>query len=235
MDFEVHGLFADLIPAEATRDGGELQWGRARQGKIPDLRFRKPTPNGPIDSLAEIKFVTAGVSWFPRGVQGKGTEKRAALIPGEYKKKLADMDRLYHGTTVNQTGPLVERLQSFGTLETLVIGPWGEGSRGVHELIKVIGENKVKSRERSRGVPASDNMLGVEIGQIRRTLSTAFVRANSVCLLSRISYLGKNGEKAGQRRTQMLRMEEERRQERQAHYLAHVKSRGISRVGQLFV
>ena len=162
-------------------------------------------------------------------------EKRAALIPGQYKKKLADLDKQYHGTTDNQTGPLVQRLQSFGKIETLVIGPWGEGSSGLHDLIKVIGENKVKSKERSRGVSASDNMLGVEIGQIRRTLSTTFVRANSVCLLSRLSYLGKNGEKAGQRRTQMLRMEEERRQERQAHHQAHVKSRGVSRAGQLFV
>ena len=76
------------------------------------------------------------------------------------------------------------------------------GHPSVHELIKVNRENKVKSRE--RGVPAFDNMLGVEIGQIRRTLSTDFVRANSVCLLSQLSYFGKNGEKPGQRRTQMV-------------------------------
>ena len=62
----------------------------------------------------------------------KGVEKRAALIPGQYKKKLADLDKQYHGTTDNQTGPLAQGLQSFRKLETLVIGPWGEGSHGVY-------------------------------------------------------------------------------------------------------
>ena len=80
-----------------STEEGELQWGRARQACIPDLRFRKPTPNGPINSLAEIKFITAGVSLFPRGVQGKGVEKRAALIPGQHKKKLADLDKQQYG------------------------------------------------------------------------------------------------------------------------------------------
>ena len=35
-DCEVYGLFADLIPAQAAAQGDGMQWGRARQGLIPE-------------------------------------------------------------------------------------------------------------------------------------------------------------------------------------------------------
>ena len=64
--------------------GEELEWGRARQGLVPDFRLRLSTPDGPSDRLAELKFISAGVSWFPRGVRGKGTDRRAAGLPNNY-------------------------------------------------------------------------------------------------------------------------------------------------------
>ena len=116
----------------------------------------------------------------------------------------------------------------------LVVGPWGEGSRGLHSLVKELGDQKVKSQAISRGVPPSDRQLGIEISQIRRTLSATFVRAQSVCLLSRLSYLGKLGMASGQRRADMHRREEERRRERDGHFLAHIRGRGLSRSGHFF-
>ena len=35
VDCEVYGQFSDLLPASLMEEGGELQWGRARQGKVP--------------------------------------------------------------------------------------------------------------------------------------------------------------------------------------------------------
>ena len=95
-DCEVYGLFADLIPAQALGQGEELEWGRARQGLIPDFRMRLPTPGGLSDSLAELKFISAGVSWFPRGVGGKGVDRRANGLANLYKKKLVPLDVKYH-------------------------------------------------------------------------------------------------------------------------------------------
>ena len=54
-DAEVFGLFWDLIPAELTAEGGELQHGRQRVGLTPDLLLRIPTPDGVQDYLGEIK------------------------------------------------------------------------------------------------------------------------------------------------------------------------------------
>ena len=50
-----------------------LQWGRARQGKVPDFMFLLSTPDGLRPSLAELKIISAGKTWYPRGVKGKGT------------------------------------------------------------------------------------------------------------------------------------------------------------------
>ena len=63
-DCEVYDLFSDLIPAVLEQEGGELQWGRARQGKVPDFKFLLQTPDGPQSSLAELKCVHAGKTWY---------------------------------------------------------------------------------------------------------------------------------------------------------------------------
>ena len=96
---------------------------------VPDFRLRLPTPEGLADHLAELKFVSAGVTWFPRGVRGKGTDRRAAGLAQLYKRALQRLDSRYHHMLADQTGPLVRRLQSFGKLEGLVVGPWVEGSK----------------------------------------------------------------------------------------------------------
>ena len=61
-DAEIFGLFRDLIPAELTSVGGELQFTTQKVGIIPDLRLRLPTNDGPEDLLGEVKFMSAGVS-----------------------------------------------------------------------------------------------------------------------------------------------------------------------------
>ena len=74
-DAEVFGLFRHLIPgpAVATQPGGELDTGRARSGKIPDLRYRLPKPPGPNDRngnprlLAELKVINVGPTRYPIG------------------------------------------------------------------------------------------------------------------------------------------------------------------------
>ena len=40
-------------------------------------------------------------------------------------------------------GPLVRRLQSFGELQTFVVGNWGEGSEDLHALVQTCAEARV--------------------------------------------------------------------------------------------
>ena len=70
----------------------------------------------------------------------------------------------------------------------------------------------------ARGHKASDWELGVVTGQIRRAISLDFVRAQGLCLLSRLCHLGEGARAAVARRQQAGKEEEARRREKTAHY-----------------
>ena len=165
-DCEVYGLFGDLLPAALLEEGGELQWGRARQGKVPDFKFLLSTPEGPKPCLAELKVISAGKTWFPRGV--------------------------------------------------------------------AFAESRVAATSRAQGWEAGDGQLGMVMGEVRRAMSVTVVRANAHCLLERLSQLGAGAGAAARRRQDTLRLEERRRQDRQAFDLAW-QARGSNRVGRAFI
>ena len=162
-------------------------------------------------------------------------DKRASALQGYYRRELAKYDTRFHGTTGRETGPLVTLLESFGKLEGLVVGPWGNGSKNLKNLVRTLAECRVASRERARGQEALDWELGVVTGQIRQALSLDFVRAQGLCLLSRLCHLGEGARAAVARRQQAGREEEARRREQTAHYLAHVQGRGVRRAGEIYV
>ena len=234
-DVEVFGLFAHLLPAVALEQGGDLQWARARQGLVPYFRLRLPTPQGPTDCLAELKVISAGVTWHPRGQKGTGVERRARTLAPYYKRELAKYDRRFHGTAAGETGPLVNLLQTFGKLEALVVGPWGNASKDLHDLVRTLAERRVEALARARGWEASDGELGLVLGQIRRILSLTFVKAQALCLRARLANLGDGARAAAERRQQAGREEEWRRREALAHFHAHIRGRGVARAGEVFV
>ena len=116
-----------------------------------------------------------------------------------------------------------------------MVGPWGEGSKDLHSLVKSISETKLATKSRALGRAMSDKELGMIVAQVRKFLSTSFVRAQGLCLLNRLCFLGEGARAAMGRRELLTRLEEARRRERQASYLAHVRGRGLSREGQIFV
>ena len=76
-----------------------------------------------------------------------------------------------------------------------------------------------------------------ELGQyiIQISLSCTFLRSQALCLLSRIGQIGPGARIAAHRREDALRAESARRREAQAHWQAHIKGRGLGRVGMMFV
>ena len=110
------------------------------------------------------------------------------------------------------------------------MSPWGNGSKDLHDLVRTLAESRVANRVRGRGREASDNELGV----VRRALSLDFVRAQSLCLLSRLSFLGEGARAAAGRRQQATREEEERRRVQLAHYWAHVRGWGVPRAREVY-
>ena len=93
VDCEVFGLFRDLIPAELTAEGGELEFGRQRPGLCPDFRLRLQSADGPRDLLGELKFISAGATRYPVGRTEKQVDRRARELPGSYRRPLDRLDR----------------------------------------------------------------------------------------------------------------------------------------------
>ena len=241
VDCEVFGLFADLLPAVLVREGGELQHARARQGLVPDFKLLLNTPEGPDNCLAELKMIGAGKTWYPRGQEGRGTERRARELSTAYERALWKYDTRFYGAEprgravpLPPPGPLVHRLRSYGSLQTLVAGPWGDLSDDFHELLKLMAETRVANQARARGYEAGEGELGLAMGAVRRAISVAVVRAQSLCLLERLAFLGPGVRADVERRQLAERLQERRRRDEEAYRQA-LASRGLRGVGRAFV
>ena len=101
--------------------------------------------------------------------------------------------------------------------------------------MSVIADSMVAAKARARGWVGGEGELGQTISQIRRRLSCTSVRAQALCLLSRIGQLGPGARAAADRRGDALRAETARRREAQAQWQAHIKGRGLGRVGMVFI
>ena len=73
------------------------------------------------------------------------------------------------------------------------------------------------------------------IGQIRRVLTTAVVRANASCLLARVNQVGEGAALAGKRRQQTIVEEERMRRERESVWQAVRMGRNLVRRGQFLL
>ena len=185
--------------------------------------------------LAELKIIGAGVSWYPRGVDIKGVDKRADGLDRLYRNKLKSLDRKYHQTNQDQIGPLENRFDSYGKLNALVVGASGEGSKDLHVLIRVMAESRVMAVSQARGHIAGDGELSTAIGSIRRVLSCSIGRAQALCLVSRIGQIGDLARGAAERRAAAVRAEHIRKEEARFNWVANVRGRGLSRVGEIFI
>ena len=133
-------------------------------------------------------------------------------------------------------GPLLARFRGLGGLSQgqLVAGPWGDLSPHFHSLLKVFAEERVAAAGRASGVEQGPGQLGLVTGAIRRSVSVCVVRAQQVCLVERLAFLGPGARAAAQRRQMTLRLEERRRREAQAYELVF-QARGLGREGRAFV
>ena len=83
-------------------------------------------------------------------------------------------------------------------------------------------------KARATGREASEHELGIIICQIRKYLSTAFVRAQSLCLINRLAHQGDGAKAVAGRRSLPKSLELGRKREREAHFQAHIRGMGLS-------
>ena len=64
------------------------------------------------------------------------------------------------------------------------------------------------AKARALGMQMSDKQLGAIVHQVRKYLSTSFIRAQTLSLINRLSYLGEGPQVAAGRRTVARQLEE---------------------------
>ena len=230
MTCEVFNLFAHLIPQEGLN---RMERGRRRQALVPDFRLTMPDPaTGVRRKLAELKILNCCSSRYQVGERQKGVDRRARLLAAEYRRKAKNVDKDFVGTADGEVGPVERKLAEYGELLGLVIGAWGEGSEDLHDLLQVIAQGRLGAMGLARGRPGSEAELGVIMGQVRRRLSVASVRARVTCLITRMSLLGEGSKKVMNRRQYQGWEEEKMRREMQANFIGRIRHHGIAHRGQ---
>ena len=63
--------------------------------------------------LAELKVINCCPTRYPLGDKSKAVERRANLLPNEYRRKARDADRLYVGHPNEVAGPVERKLLQF--------------------------------------------------------------------------------------------------------------------------
>ena len=149
---EVFNLFSDQIPVEVQDSAEVLERGKKRQGLLPDFKLEVPSPTGETTAtLAELKLIGAVRSRYPGGSRIKAVDRRAGLLAGEYRRKVANIDHQVLHVPEDQVSPLQRRLEGFGDLMGLVVGAFGEGSEDLHSLVQIMAESRLQVQGFARG------------------------------------------------------------------------------------
>ena len=127
----------------------------------------------------------------------------------------------------------IYKLRSFPPLLKLVVGPLGECSGDLHELLNTLAESKMQYLSRSRGELESEWKTASHLTYLRRQISVCAVRGMAESLLTRLQQAGigpgGGAAQAAKRRGQAMAREERGRRERAAHpWLPGFKSWPIS-------
>ena len=161
---------------------------------------------------------------------------RADALPADYLRKARDTDRNYCGTAPGAQGPVETKLRSFPPLLKLVVGPFGECSQDLHELLNTMAESKTKHLCRSRGEPESEWKTASHLTYLRRQISVCAVRSMAESLLVRLQQAGQGpgggAAQAAKRRAQAMAQEERGRRDRAAHWLLHTRGYRVQNRGQ---
>ena len=127
------------------------------------------------------------------------------------------------------------KLDQFGDLLGLVVGRFNEVSNDISNLLQSMAESRVNMVAGRDGRQLSDHEQGVVVGQLRRQLSTASIRAASNCLLDRMHQCGQGAQMAAKRREGAAWLEEVMKSEREVQWLAKLRGGQLVQKGRFLV
>ena len=215
VEVEVYGLFAGCLAQ--LPEGSALWNGRRLQGMIPDLCVAWDDK----ERLYDVKTLHCGSSnyWVSANPVRRPVEAREVRVADDCVKDARALDRRVHSLPLGEQGAVEVMLRSYGNVQGLVFGAFGEGSEGVHDLIELLAE--VGCRRRSacgEGLGELGGGRGGEKGglvwMLRHTVGMVAWRELARLKLHRLRYVGVHGVAAVARRRVQRAAREVRRSER---------------------
>ena len=113
------------------------------------------------------------------------------------------------------------------------MGAYQEGSKDLHSLLDLLADMKLRVKGLARGREGSEWERSVILSNFRRELSLASAKAQSACLIGRVSKVGDSFRQAAKRRAWTRREEERREEASLAHWHANIRERG-KQMGRFF-
>jgi len=153
--------------------------------------------------IFELKFIGKNKTRYPKKrdlTKERCVDKRANGLTKEYEKKARDGDKKYCGIQGDTKGPILRTLESFGDVQGLVWGAFGEGSIQCHRLASTLAEIGSHMHYKTMHVATPQIAKSVLVRAIRRDWGLAVVKANAHTILTNLCKVGNNVNAASKRR-----------------------------------
>jgi hypothetical protein len=215
----VTNRFKDAIGANdrALNDQDRGDRLKELQGMIPDMELNAqtaiPADISDLDyrvTLFDVKTLAAGQGYMDSAYKNKGlfaVNEREEKVAREYLNKARQLDRDFNNTARGEIGPVERRLLMYGDngkVKGLVVGPYGECSAAVEQLVKFVATHQ--SRARTEGTNRNKAALtGMLASIMRSSLGLLIHRAWARVLITRAQRLVPREEAGGMRRDEEAR------------------------------
>ena len=140
---EVYDLFATAFSPAATQHfTGPDHFGRCK-GLVPDFELKfNPRELGEIKGivLGKVLHCDRAPSVVSEGSSAYAVKARAQTIQRECERKAAVADAKHNGTLPGAQGPIAAKLASFGKVQALAFGWFGECSPALEHLLSRAAE-----------------------------------------------------------------------------------------------
>ena len=190
--------------------------GRKRHGLAPDFKFPSGWGAEGEARLAELKVISCCRSHYANLMMGQEKSPVQVFADSQtsaYLGKAKHADKEFVGVPEGQQGPVETRLRGYGDIIGMVFGAFGEASEAVHEFVQVVAKARAAGGPGKGAGPKGE--VAKLVGQVRRQLGVAAVKAQAKLLLERLQLVG---QKAPTAQEQVAA----RAQEQQRRYTAGV-------------
>ncbi|MGA1354560.1 MAG: hypothetical protein ACO32I_07295, partial [Candidatus Limnocylindrus sp.] len=191
---EDSSFFASVIPLQVRAAHAQQHGGTQHMRvHVPDITLQLDAGRGM--ELVEVKSISFCPTWYPRGAHD-GANRRERTLEGEYLAKARALDRRFGlaqaapggGSRMpNVTiGPIEAKYLSVAPVRGAVIGGFGEGSNGLHRLIKDIAKAAGQKLYAQLGL-SPEAAAALAKARLTRSVGTAMARGHAQMLLARLS------------------------------------------------